>query len=151
MGREVRKVPASWDHWKYSDQPLFDGFNEAVARWDLHNGFWQKGLYLDYDSKQWVPIPAKYKHQSFSEWYGDRPDPSNYMPDWDESERTHYQAYENTSEGTPISPVFATEDELIDWLVESKASAFGGSAGDRKFWTNVVKRDSGGLVAFSHA
>ncbi len=33
MGREVRRVPANWDHWSYSDQPLFDNFRAKLARW----------------------------------------------------------------------------------------------------------------------
>lgn len=148
MGREVRRVPANWDHWKHSDQPLFDGFNKAIARWEEGSTNWAKGLYLDHKN-QWSPIPDEYKHYSYNEWDGNRPDPANYMPDFDESERTHYQMYENTTEGTPISPVLASEDELIDWLVDNKASAFSGSIGDREFWTNVVKRNSGGLLVLT--
>jgi hypothetical protein len=29
-----------------------------------------------------------------------------------------YQIYETVSEGTPVSPVFTTEHELVKWLVE---------------------------------
>jgi hypothetical protein len=39
-------------------------------------------------------------------------------PEWPEDAATHYQAYENVSEGTPVSPVFATTDELIEWMVQ---------------------------------
>ncbi len=125
MGREVRRVPADWDHWKYSEQPLLDGYNKALARWTEHNDKWNQGLELNYTTKQWETIADKYKNISYSEYDGNRPDPTDYMPDWNESERTHYQAYENTTEGTPISPVLANEDELnedelIDWLVSTK-------------------------------
>ncbi|WP_146208404.1 M20 family metallopeptidase [Cupriavidus plantarum] len=30
--------------------------------------------------------------------------------------KTAYQVYENVSEGTPVSPVFASLEELMDWL-----------------------------------
>lgn len=39
-----------------------------------------------------------------------------FRPDWPAGAATWYQAYETVSEGTPISPPFATEDELIEWL-----------------------------------
>lgn len=149
MGREVRRVPANWDHWSYSDQPLFDNFKAKLARWDEHNANWEEGLYFDYINKTWTPIPSQYKVYEYSQWDNPRPDPIDYMPDWDESERTHYQAYENTTEGTPISPVMATEDDLIDWLVDNKASAFGDMTGDRDFWTSVVKQNSGGLITIT--
>lgn len=37
--------------------------------------------------------------------------------DWSPEEATAYQVYETVSEGTPISPVFKTEEELVQWLV----------------------------------
>jgi hypothetical protein len=43
----------------------------------------------------------------------------------------------------------ATEDDLIDWLVDNKASAFGDMTGDRDFWTSVVKQNSGGLITIT--
>ena len=58
--------------------------------------------------------------------------PSGDICDWNESERTHYQAYENVTIGTPISPVFATEEQMIDWLVQNET-------GDREYWVNAIK------------
>jgi hypothetical protein len=133
MGCEVRRVPPDWDHWSYSDQPLFDNFKAKLARWDEHNANWEKGLYFDYINKTWIPIPSQYKVYEYGQyWDNPRPDPIDYMPDWDKSERTHYQAYENVTEGTPISPVFATEEEMIDWLVENET-------GDRGYWANAIR------------
>jgi len=45
MNRVVRKVPADWCHEEYSDQPLFDGFRESLADWNLGKDNWEKGLY----------------------------------------------------------------------------------------------------------
>ena len=45
------------------------------------------------------------------------PDPEYYRPAWSE-EPTAYQMYETVSEGTPVSPVFLTVDELRTWLLE---------------------------------
>jgi len=44
-------------------------------------------------------------------------DPEDYMPEI-EPEHTAFQIYENVSEGTPVSPVFETEDEMKAWLIE---------------------------------
>jgi hypothetical protein len=50
---------------------------------------------------------------------------------WDmpEAERSAFQIYENVSEGSPVSPVFATEAEMKAWLVaqgltQAEADAF---------------------------
>lgn len=62
---------------------------------------------------------------TIEEWCGPRPVPEDYMPDWQEEERTHLQMYESTTEGTPISPIMATKEELARWLADTNASAFG--------------------------
>ena len=36
----------------------------------------------------------------------------------DPSKLTAYQIYENTTEGTPVSPVFSTEEGLLKWLTD---------------------------------
>lgn len=47
------------------------------------------------------------------------------MPEWKPEERTHYQMYEDTTEGTPISPVMESPEALARWLVDNRASVFG--------------------------
>lgn len=66
MGREIRRVPAGWEH------PC----NE-------------KGEYI--------------------------PKLKSEMP---EEDATHYQIYEDVTEGTPVSPVFETLEEMKEWLLE---------------------------------
>ena len=51
-------------------------------------------------SGEWVPIRAA------------------DMPDWPAAERTHFQMYETISEGTPVSPVCATAEELASWMAD---------------------------------
>jgi hypothetical protein len=46
------------------------------------------------------------------------PDRVYYRPKWDEADRTHYQLYSTVSEGHPISPVFATLEELARWYAD---------------------------------
>ena len=61
------------------------------------------------------------------------------MPDWPESERTHLQMYESTSEGTPISPVMETPEQLARWLADTGASAFAGMTATYEQWLAVAR------------
>jgi len=47
--------------------------------------------------------------------------------------------YENTSEGTPISPPFETPEELARWLADNNASAFGGMTATYEQWLATCK------------
>jgi hypothetical protein len=56
------------------------------------------------------------------EWYKtaeerELPDALYYRPAWPEGEVLGFQLYETVSEGTPISLVFATAEELAEWVV----------------------------------
>lgn len=118
MGREMRRVPADWQHPTDAGGeyiPLLNEFTynaEEIAE-GLRDG-WLKN------------------------------EPPNYgcavMPQWPESERTHFQMYEDTTEGTPISPVFATIEELAHWLADNGASAFGNSTATYEQWLATCKR-----------
>lgn len=73
MGREIRRVPADWEHPKVKK--------------------------FDYRTMREVEILQPLFDRCFEE-------------------PTHYQVYETVSEGTPVTPHFATKAELIDYLVE---------------------------------
>ena len=56
--------------------------------------------------------------EPYEEYAGERPkEGDGYRPDWGDRELA-YQFYETVSEGTPLSPPFATLGELADFLVE---------------------------------
>ncbi len=57
------------------------------------------------------------EYRFFAEWHGSPPNVDYYRPDWKEEEMTWFQMYETVSEGTPVSPAFATPQELVDYLV----------------------------------
>jgi len=144
MGREIRRVPANWEHPKNERGdhiPLHDDFTKRLAAWDEENAKWQQGLRRHYgEDGKWVPVDAKYLGTPFSEWGGERPDPKDYMPDWSDAERTHLQMYETCTEGTPISPVCATPEECARWLADNGASAFGHMAATYEQWLATCKR-----------
>ena len=99
MGREVRKVAPNYEHPKdgYGDYiPLFDNFGDSLKEFE------------------------EYKHEHglhAAKFYYGRPRIGNFMLAYAKpEERTWLQFFENVSEGTPCSPPFATEKELINYL-----------------------------------
>lgn len=139
MGREVRMVPADWQHPKDANgrlKPLLDGpFAASLADWQLGKAKWEEGLCSDY-SGGWKPHDKTY---SYEEWDGGPPEEADYMPAFAGGTATHFMMYETTSEGTPISPAFATPEELAQWLFDNEASAFGGTTASYEGWLRVCK------------
>lgn len=144
MGREVRKVPANWQHPKRFNEhrgeetyvPLYpSGYAVRAAEWDEEWAKWQEGLRRSYDpaGERYIPREAD-ETGLYTDWAGARPSPDDFMPDWPEAERTHFMMYEDTTEGTPISPAFATPEELARWLADNGASSFGGQTATYEQW-----------------
>lgn len=117
MGRELRMVVPNWEHPKRDDgryEPkLNESYKEAITEWIKNHQLWEEGKHPD----QLDGSGKKYRY--YAEWYGNPPDPEYYIPDWKLEERTWYQVYETVSEGTPVTPPFATKQELIEYLVEN--------------------------------
>lgn len=103
MSREVRRVPGNWEHPK-DERGHYIPHHERFPH--------------DEDDIEEGPRDGSLKNE-----------PSNYgcnvMPQWPDSERTHYQMYECTTEGTPISPVMESPEALARWLADNQASACG--------------------------
>lgn len=125
MGREIRRVPANWQHPKgqmpygYDYLPMHDqNYEDALAEWNEEHEQWIAGTHPDL-----VSGATTKEENDFEEWHGEAPDPRYYRPYKDE-EGTWFQAYQTVSEGTPVTPAFATLQELEDWLVE-KGECYG--------------------------
>lgn len=143
MGREIRRVPPNWQHPKVNHpnyrtgrmeecyQPLFDRDAEAkFAEWSKAYAEWitTEGdrVRAEYGADKY---PVDQPYRSFCAWHGEPPDPAYHRPLWPEGTATWYQVYETVTEGTPVSPAFATRDELVHWLVnDGKGMGIGGSA-----------------------
>lgn len=100
MSLEVRKVPANWEHPKDEREeiiPLHSSlpYNQAEIEEGLEDGWLENS-------------PPHYGIE--------------VMPEWPESERIHFQMYERTTYGTPISPVMETAEELAQWLADNTES-----------------------------
>lgn len=147
MGREVRRVPKDWQHpidENGNCRPLHGrSYAKTVAAWDEGAAQWARGYRSDFNGG-WVPKDADHAY-SFEEWDGKRPVPEDYMPDWPESERTHLQMYETCTEGTPISPVMETAEELARWLADTGASAFGGMTASYEGWLATAQSEHGSV------
>ena len=116
-------------------RPMHEGpWSKEAAAWDEEQRQWDEGLCKDYSGKRdWCP-KTEDMTGSYEEWSGKRPVHADYMPEWPENEATHLMMYESTSEGTPISPAFATPEELARWLADSGASAFAGHTATYEQW-----------------
>ena len=106
MGREVRRVTPDWVHPKDEDRP---GEFRGLYRGDRYPS----------DSREWQEVAEAKGVYEARRLQGRQPDISDYMPQWPADAATHYQMYENVSEGTPISPVLETPEALSKWLAEN--------------------------------
>jgi len=116
MGRKVRRVTKDWRHPKDENgryKPLYECYKKYAAE------------FLEMANKEVLQKDLDY--MGF-------PDSEDYMPDWDDTEKTHLMMYEDTSEGTPISPSFETPEELAKWLADNGASSFGSSTATYDQW-----------------
>ena len=137
-------VPQDWQHPKNEKGryvPLLDGFNEDLRKWDEGNAKWQEGLRDDWGGG-WKPLDGSEGCDTYKAWAGSRPDPADYMPDWPQDGRTHFQMYEDTSEGTPISPVMESAEKLARWLADTGASALGDMTATYEQWLATIKAGS---------
>lgn len=143
MGRKVRRVPANWQHPKDRNGryiPLFGcDFDRDDATWNEEYAKWQEGFVRSYSGGEpWEPRTERHGSR-FTDWHGQRPSPDDYMPNWPEEQRTHLMMYEDTSEGTPISPAFKTPEELARWLADNGASSFADMTASYEQWLAVAR------------
>lgn len=177
MGREVRMVPANWEHPKHYNHhrgeevykpllasPYSESFRswreDDMPEWLAHYDQWQNGMVWDWGTNSFKPIDwDKFRSEdrtthikTYEDYAGvcpSSPDPNDHMPDWPDEERTHFMMYEDTSEGTPISPAFATPEELARWLADNEASAFAGETATYDQWLKTIIRGSAVSAVFS--
>lgn len=97
--------------------------------------------------KSWTKKTDEALSMSYGEWAGEKPEPESYMPVWEQLERTHYQMYETTSEGSPISPVMETAEQLAQWLVDNRETGFTDLKATYEEWLHTINEGS----AFSTA
>jgi len=136
-------VPPGWQHPRNIDGhyiPLHDGdFAGAKKEWEDGLSLWIKGLRDNFDGGT-EEHGERADIFGWVEWMGKSPRQEDYMPEWPRKERTMLMMYENTSEGTPISPAFKTPEELARWLADNRASAFADLTASYEDWLDTINR-----------
>lgn len=123
MGREIRRVPPNWEHPRYTKEnsrresdigeymPMMDKtYAEAVRVWKEGYAEWEAGTHAS--KKFYTEDNADTQYWE----YDTPPDRDYYRPQFT-AEPTWFQVYQTVSEGTPVTPPFATREELVDYLV----------------------------------
>jgi hypothetical protein len=110
MGREIRRVPPNWEHPRWNDDAL---------RQD-HIGEYRSCFDRSYEeaAQAWVADFNKWEPKCGCQYlweYESPPNPKTHRPAFTE-DPTWYQLYQTVSEGSPVSPPFETEEELIEYL-----------------------------------
>jgi hypothetical protein len=70
------------------------------------------------------------------------------MGDLMQGVRNHFQMFETTSEGTPISPAFAKAEELAKWLADHEIPVFGDALGTREQWLKIIGDSAESIPVF---
>lgn len=166
---------------KLVPRPLFEDYPGAVADWEAEGQRWARREGFDWDFHAEYNLTGYQGHKDteptvhpfdgpdgekvtvrdadhlhellIAEHETQRPDPADYMPEFPEGTATGWCMYETTSEGTPISPVFETPEELARWLADNGASTFGYNTATYDQWLGMIQAgwapsavsDGGGL------
>lgn len=143
MGRELRKVPANWEHPKRRDgswQPMRNEFyGDELNEWIINNSKWNNGTHPDLLTSR----TTKEEYPFYAMWAGNPPCVEYYHTrKFSEEELTHIQLYESTSEGTPVTPVFKADEleKLCEYAAEH-ATTFGSFKATKEEWLKMLKND----------
>lgn len=123
MGREIRRVPPNWQHPMSEDgrgfRPILDQtFAVAAREWKEGFAAWERGERPAY-------CTGESRDLEFWEWSSGPPEDRDVYLPYDPATATWFQMYETVSEGTPCTPPFATEAEIVDHLVAHGESLTG--------------------------
>ena len=146
MGRELRRVPENWEHPRKDNgnyQPMFNSFYlDAFNYWLEENEQWNNGTHSDLIRG----VATKEEYPFYSMWAGNPPCVEYYQTkQYTEDELTHIQLYEDTTEGTPCSPVFKADEieKLCEYAAEN-CTTFGSNTTTKENWLKML---SGGFVS----
>lgn len=126
MGREIRMVPENWEHPRFEE----DDFENYPRRGQYHP---MSNLIFNDVFSEWIEefdrirnvemseIEKKCYPNGLADWLVDEGAPKDpaYYRNYTDDEAKWFQMYETVSEGTPVSPPFATKEELVNYLVEN--------------------------------
>lgn len=113
MSREIRRVPENWQHPKIRGTGEYESLLSDYA-WYVD--CWANTVTKEVDKiKEKADVSlqdaADYLDGLASEEYLAPPNPRDFMPSG-----TWFQLYQTVSEGTPLTPPFASQEELVTHL-----------------------------------
>lgn len=149
MGREVRMVPLNWEHPTDDEGKYIPLLKQTRDQWREAKRQWDAGFVSDYNGG-WEPKTTESWFQGPYRCYaGPLGGKNERMPDFKLGTATHLCMYEDCTEGTPISPVFATPEELARWLADSGASSCGSMTATYEQWLATIKQGSALSMIYS--
>lgn len=143
MTFEIRYVPPGWEHPRNKSGrfiPLWDGalLKSETEDWDLGARRWEEGFRTG-NGLEWVPHPPG-DDGDYEDWVGRaRPNRKDYTPVFPEGTATQVMLYENITEGTPLSPGFASLPDLAEWLAQADPEATLGRRATREQWLSFLE------------
>ena len=140
-----RTLPRKDREWVECEQPTFPTTDE-VNKWSL------SGMGHDsYNQSVCVEVRAKEKgvygmceccNGEGEIWFSDEiKELSENFEKYDPPSGEGYQMWENTSEGSPQSPVFETLDELCEWCSINKSSFGSNHFISKEEWMKILGND----------
>ncbi len=116
MSREVRRVPLDWQHPREID-PYAARRRQMIELSRALGGqpVESRPSRLLGPDERFVPLLPR----SILAYYeaGEEPrSEDTLMPDWSDRTDLGWCLYETVTEGTPVTPVFATAEELVEYL-----------------------------------
>lgn len=109
--------------------------HDAIDRWHATSKIIEAaGL----DPETWGICPACKGHGSIEVYPGQREEAEAWQQT-DPPSGDGWQMWSTTSEGEPMSPVFATPEELARWLADNRASKFGSTTASYDEWLAIIK------------
>lgn len=135
MGREVRMVPPGWEHPKDKRGSLIPLLRQTRNEYVAEKAAWER---KDMAALPSYVLPRFLDEYTYEEWAGTI-NKGPRMPDFEPGTATHFRMYETCSEGAPISPAFATAEELARWLADNGASAMGSRHALYEEWLRMIR------------
>lgn len=145
MGREIRRVPANWQHPKDEG-----GFYLPLSDYDYATAAreWLKQL-QEHEAKVVEfgrDVVKEQGHHVRYHWEWEGPPQEEFCRSPFTEAPTCYQIYETVTEGTPTSPVFSTLDELQAWLTSEGYSAVAAQRFAEEGWAPSAVFTRSGVV-----
>jgi hypothetical protein len=121
MGFEIRRIKPGFEHPKTGDGQFLSLFPSGKSEFEFREQeAWSRGWAWNYEALHrldnpkpgWRPLNERERATTYA--IDNDPPVSPYfcMPMWSPQEATHFAWYETVSEGSPVSPVFATTEEM---------------------------------------